>query len=163
MTIVKDCTAKIAEAIIQSRRSMVRGRTPGKKRSLEGGCGVIGIIGSEKLKGHCIIRPCEQMRNRGNGKGGGAGRYPDTGIRPGRSSGNAEPGVVRHNPWPDCFCDIDPDGRAEDRPDNKPFHQCAGICKAFGGSDLGRFQWATKSVKNGHRNNGPSWQFEEDP
>jgi len=71
MTIAKDCTAKIAEAIIQSRRSMVRGRTPGKKRSLEGGCGVIGIIGSEKLKGHCIIRPCEQMRNRGNGKGGG--------------------------------------------------------------------------------------------
>jgi glutamate synthase domain-containing protein 1/glutamate synthase domain-containing protein 3 len=38
---------------------------------LEGGCGVIGLIGSEKLKGNCIIRPCEQMRNRGNGKGGG--------------------------------------------------------------------------------------------
>jgi glutamate synthase domain-containing protein 1/glutamate synthase domain-containing protein 3 len=42
-----------------------------KKRSLEGGCGVIGLIGSEKLRGNCIIRPCEQMRNRGNGKGGG--------------------------------------------------------------------------------------------
>jgi glutamate synthase domain-containing protein 1/glutamate synthase domain-containing protein 3 len=50
---------------------MVRGRAVEKKRSLEGGCGVIGIIGSEKLEGQCIIRPCEQMRNRGNGKGGG--------------------------------------------------------------------------------------------
>lgn len=69
--IKKDNPLKIAEAIIQSRRSMVRGRTIGKKRSLEGGCGVIGIISSDKLKGNCIIRPCEQMRNRGNGKGGG--------------------------------------------------------------------------------------------
>ncbi|MFC2165723.1 hypothetical protein ACFLT2_12115, partial [Acidobacteriota bacterium] len=68
---LKDHTAKIAEAIARSRLDMVNGRTTGKKRSLEGGCGVIGIIGSEKLRGNCIIRPCEQMRNRGNGKGGG--------------------------------------------------------------------------------------------
>jgi len=68
---LKDQSAKIAEAIARSRLDMVKGRTAGKKRSLEGGCGVIGIIGSEKLKGNCIIRPCEQMRNRGNGKGGG--------------------------------------------------------------------------------------------
>jgi len=63
--------AKIAEAIVQSRLGLVKGRPFEKKRSLEGGCGVIGIIGSEKLNGNCIIRPCEQMRNRGNGKGGG--------------------------------------------------------------------------------------------
>lgn len=69
--ISKDNTAKIAEAIVRSRLNMVKGRTIEKKRSLEGGCGVIGIIGSKKLKGNCIIRPCEQMRNRGNGKGGG--------------------------------------------------------------------------------------------
>ncbi len=62
---------KIVEAIVQSRLNMVRGIPFQKKRSLEGGCGVIGIIGSEKLNGNCIIRPCEQMRNRGNGKGGG--------------------------------------------------------------------------------------------
>ncbi len=66
-----DNAKKIAEAILRSRRNMIRGRSIEKKRSLEGGCGVIGIIGSEKLEGHCIIRPCEQMRNRGNGKGGG--------------------------------------------------------------------------------------------
>ncbi|MGD8537917.1 MAG: glutamate synthase [Candidatus Aminicenantes bacterium] len=67
----KDSTAKIAEAILRSRQSMVRGKFIEKKRALEGGCGVIGIIGSDKLEGNCIIRPCEQMRNRGNGKGGG--------------------------------------------------------------------------------------------
>ena len=69
--ITKDNSKIIAEAIVRSRLDMVKGRTLEKKRSLEGGCGVIGIIGSEKLKGNSIIRPCEQMRNRGNGKGGG--------------------------------------------------------------------------------------------
>jgi len=69
--ITRDNAAKIARAIAQSRLNNVAGRTFTKKRSLEGGCGVIGLIGSEKLKGTCIIRPCEQMRNRGNGKGGG--------------------------------------------------------------------------------------------
>jgi glutamate synthase domain-containing protein 1/glutamate synthase domain-containing protein 3 len=63
--------AQIADGITRSRLSNVQGKARAKKRALEGGCGVIGIIGSEKLKGHCIIRPCEQMRNRGNGKGGG--------------------------------------------------------------------------------------------
>jgi glutamate synthase domain-containing protein 1/glutamate synthase domain-containing protein 3 len=68
---IKNPSAKIAEAIVRSRMSMVRGRPAEEKKALEGGCGVIGIIGSQKLKGNCIIRPCEQMRNRGNGKGGG--------------------------------------------------------------------------------------------
>ncbi len=63
--------AGIVHAVARSRLNLVRGRTPGEKRALEGGCGVIGLIGSEKLPGNCIIRPCEQMRNRGNGKGGG--------------------------------------------------------------------------------------------
>ncbi len=62
---------KTADAAVRCRLNMIRGRAFEKKRALEGGCGVIGIIGSEKLKGNCIIRPCEQMRNRGNGKGGG--------------------------------------------------------------------------------------------
>ncbi len=64
-------SGKIAEAILRSRRNLIWGKPIEKKRSLEGGCGVIGIIGSEKLEGRCIIRSCEQMRNRGNGKGGG--------------------------------------------------------------------------------------------
>jgi len=69
--IEKNDSKKIVEAIVRSRLNMVKGKFFEKKRSLEGGCGVIGIIGSEKLDGNCIIRPCEQMRNRGNGKGGG--------------------------------------------------------------------------------------------
>lgn len=67
----KKISAIIAEAIIKSRKSLVRGRSLKQKSSMEGGCGVIGIIGSEKIAGKNIIRPCEQMRNRGNGKGGG--------------------------------------------------------------------------------------------
>ena len=67
----KILSAIIAEAITKSRKSLVRGRSLEQKSSLEGGCGVIGIIGSEKIAGKNIIRPCEQMRNRGNGKGGG--------------------------------------------------------------------------------------------
>jgi len=66
-----DTATRIADAIKQSRHDLVKGQGLEKKRALEGGCGVIGIIGTDKLKGNCIIRPCEQMRNRGNGKGGG--------------------------------------------------------------------------------------------
>jgi glutamate synthase domain-containing protein 3 len=69
--ITRDNAEEIAHSIARSRMNSVKGRTFIKKRSLEGGCGVIGLIGSEKLNGNCIIRPCEQMRNRGNGKGGG--------------------------------------------------------------------------------------------
>ena len=63
--------AKIAEAITGARRSLNLARPIERKRAMEGGCGVIGLIASEKLSGSSIIRPCEQMRNRGNGKGGG--------------------------------------------------------------------------------------------
>ena len=62
---------KDAAAIIRSRRELVSGIPLEERRTLEGGCGVIGIIGSEPLEGRYIIRSCEQMRNRGNGKGGG--------------------------------------------------------------------------------------------
>lgn len=63
--------ARIAQAIVNSRLNEVKNRPVVEKRAREGGCGVIGLIGTEKLSGSCIIRPCEQMRNRGNGKGGG--------------------------------------------------------------------------------------------
>src|SRR5512136_48390 len=62
---------KDARAIIRSRMELISGMPPSERRTLEGGCGVIGIIGTEPLEGRYIIRPCEQMRNRGNGKGGG--------------------------------------------------------------------------------------------
>ncbi len=37
----------------------------------EGGCGVVGFIASEPVRGIAIRKPCQQMHNRGNGKGGG--------------------------------------------------------------------------------------------
>jgi glutamate synthase domain-containing protein 1 len=59
-----------ARAIIESRRRLASGIAT-QRRTLEGGCGVIGIVGTQPLPGRFIIRPCVQMRNRGNGKGGG--------------------------------------------------------------------------------------------
>ncbi len=59
-----------ARAILASRRRLAGGQPP-QRRTLEGGCGVIGIVGTRPLPGRFIIRPCDQMRNRGNSKGGG--------------------------------------------------------------------------------------------
>lgn len=50
---------------------MIRGLSLKEEPDCEGGCGVIGIAGTDRLPGSLIIRPCSQMRNRGNGKGGG--------------------------------------------------------------------------------------------
>jgi len=58
-------------AILRSRMELVRGVRPGGPEAREGGCGVIGIIGTRRLEGELIGRACHQMRNRGNGKGGG--------------------------------------------------------------------------------------------
>ncbi|MBI4864454.1 MAG: glutamate synthase [Candidatus Riflebacteria bacterium] len=69
-----------ANAIIRSRLELVSGIELPHRRTLEGGCGVIGIIGSRPLGGRFITRACAQMRNRGNGKGGGVaavGLFPD--------------------------------------------------------------------------------------
>jgi glutamate synthase domain-containing protein 1/glutamate synthase domain-containing protein 3 len=41
------------------------------KLEAEGGCGVIGVASEEKIAGRHLIQPLLQMRNRGNGKGGG--------------------------------------------------------------------------------------------
>ncbi|MHC5078865.1 MAG: GltB/FmdC/FwdC-like GXGXG domain-containing protein [Planctomycetota bacterium] len=69
-----------AEAILNARRKILEEQRLPARRTLEGGCGVIGVIASETLEGRLIIRSCEQMQNRGNGKGGGvaaAGLFPD--------------------------------------------------------------------------------------
>jgi glutamate synthase domain-containing protein 1 len=60
-----------AAAVIRSRRTLVSGVRTSERKTTEGGCGVIGIIGTEPIRGGLIIRSCEQMHNRGNGKGGG--------------------------------------------------------------------------------------------
>jgi len=44
---------------------------PLRKNEAEGGCGVIGIACSEKIAARHLLQALVQMRNRGNGKGGG--------------------------------------------------------------------------------------------
>jgi glutamate synthase domain-containing protein 1/glutamate synthase domain-containing protein 3 len=43
----------------------------GDSRAAEGGCGVIGVASTVAIPGRHIIKSVAQMRNRGNGKGGG--------------------------------------------------------------------------------------------
>lgn len=45
--------------------------TRGRKSEGEGGCGVIGMACNEKIAGKHLLPSLYQMRNRGNGKGGG--------------------------------------------------------------------------------------------
>jgi glutamate synthase domain-containing protein 1/glutamate synthase domain-containing protein 3 len=42
-----------------------------RDEAAEGGCGVIGMASSEKLPARHMLQSLEQMRNRGNGRGGG--------------------------------------------------------------------------------------------
>jgi glutamate synthase domain-containing protein 1/glutamate synthase domain-containing protein 3 len=65
--------AEIVEKLIRSRECLVpvRAQPPLRKGEAEGGCGVIGIACSEKIAGRHLLQSLQQMRNRGNGKGGG--------------------------------------------------------------------------------------------
>ena len=60
--------------ILASRKSLAPegdGRPTPREAEAEGGCGVIGIASSERIPGRHLFQALEQMRNRGNGKGGG--------------------------------------------------------------------------------------------
>ena len=61
-----------AEAILASRRALPRPPVETTRPlEAEGGCGVIGIASSEPVAGRHLLQALLQMRNRGNGKGGG--------------------------------------------------------------------------------------------
>lgn len=65
---------ELAGHLIRSRAALpgVAGmRPPRQKGEAEGGCGVVGVACEEPLPGRHLLRALEQMRNRGNGKGGG--------------------------------------------------------------------------------------------
>jgi len=79
----------LTNKVIGSRRRLVedmRGPLPTHSAEAEGGCGVIGIACSERIPGRHLLQALRQMRNRGNGKGGGAalaGLDPDQfGVTP---------------------------------------------------------------------------------
>jgi glutamate synthase domain-containing protein 1/glutamate synthase domain-containing protein 3 len=57
--------------IIKSRKGLSEGLTIDRKIEAEGGCGVIGIACSEPIAGKHLLSALDQMKNRGNGKGGG--------------------------------------------------------------------------------------------
>ncbi len=62
----------LPEALLASRRSLTPpDAAPTRAAEAEGGCGVIGIAASEPIAGRHLLRALGQMRNRGNGKGGG--------------------------------------------------------------------------------------------
>src|SRR3989449_9532487 len=57
--------------IIDSRRSLLVTRVQVGKHEAEGGCGVVGLACNVPLEGKYLLQSLVQMRNRGNGKGGG--------------------------------------------------------------------------------------------
>ncbi|MHC4726481.1 MAG: class II glutamine amidotransferase domain-containing protein, partial [Planctomycetota bacterium] len=75
---------EFAKNILSSRKKIISGLNPQdfSDESLvqEGGCGVVGFASSIPVSGRHIFEPSFQMRNRGNGKGGGiaaAGLVPE--------------------------------------------------------------------------------------
>ncbi len=67
----KENYRKIVEHLIASRKHMVEGLTIHDKVAVEGGCGVIGAACTVPVKGKHFLTALTQMKNRGNGKGGG--------------------------------------------------------------------------------------------
>ncbi len=75
---------RFAKNILSSRKKNISGLNPqdfsDEDMVQEGGCGVVGFASSIPVSGRHIFEPSFQMRNRGNGKGGGiaaAGLVPE--------------------------------------------------------------------------------------
>ncbi|MEE9225976.1 MAG: glutamate synthase [Bacteroidota bacterium] len=67
-----DRQSALVQQLIESRRQLAKGRElPTRKVEAEGGCGVIGVASSVHIKAKHLLAPVLQMKNRGNGKGGG--------------------------------------------------------------------------------------------
>src|SRR3989441_7236930 len=59
------------DQIIDSRGSLPVSMVQPGKQEAEGGCGVVGLACNVPLEGKYLLQSLVQMRNRGNGKGGG--------------------------------------------------------------------------------------------
>src|SRR3989475_8979710 len=59
------------QTIIDSRRTLPVPDALFVKQEAEGGCGVVGLASNVPLEGKYLLQSLMQMRNRGNGKGGG--------------------------------------------------------------------------------------------
>jgi glutamate synthase domain-containing protein 1 len=58
-------------SVIGSRKRVTEGLSLGRKVEAEGGCGVVGAACSVPISGKHFLTALTQMKNRGNGKGGG--------------------------------------------------------------------------------------------
>ena len=73
--------AELTRAILASERLLPRGAgSSAERQEAEGGCGVVGVAASVRIPGRALLRSLGQMRNRGNGKGGGIAAV---GLEPG--------------------------------------------------------------------------------
>ena len=61
----------VARLVEARRRAAGTSEPPRRKAEGEGGCGVIGMAASVPVAGRHLLQALVQMRNRGNGKGGG--------------------------------------------------------------------------------------------
>ena len=61
----------MAQPVIDSRKTLPVSTLPEVKKEAEGGCGVVGLACNVSLEGKYLLQSLVQMRNRGNGKGGG--------------------------------------------------------------------------------------------
>ena len=61
----------MASRIVASRKQMIEGLTLARKTEAEGGCGVVGAACSVPITGKHFLTALLQLKNRGNGKGGG--------------------------------------------------------------------------------------------
>src|SRR5438093_6731132 len=61
----------IGQAIMDSRKTLRVPDLSFLKQEAEGGCGVVGLACNVPLEGKYLLQSLVQMRNRGNGKGGG--------------------------------------------------------------------------------------------
>ena len=63
--------ATLAERLVAAARARPAPPVPFRKAEAEGGCGVVGVASSAPIPGRALLQALAQMRNRGNGKGGG--------------------------------------------------------------------------------------------
>src|SRR2546428_6989275 len=59
------------DRLVNSRKTLPFSKPPLVKQEAEGGCGVVGLASNVPLEGKYLLQSLMQMRNRGNGKGGG--------------------------------------------------------------------------------------------
>jgi glutamate synthase domain-containing protein 1/glutamate synthase domain-containing protein 3 len=101
---------EMVEKIIRSRASLAPagGHPPSRrKEEAEGGCGVVGIASSEPVPARHLRQALVQMRNRGNGKGGGVAAV---GLLPGEMG---VPREVLENDYLLSIACLDAGARAE--------------------------------------------------